>query len=78
MNFKTEVRLRDFGAWSGAVDTLERLVGCGKVEEVESYIEECFEDATETDINDFLWFDTEAICEMIGMSEEEFYNIVIK
>ena len=64
--------LRDFKAWSGGIDTLKKLIELNKVEEVESYIEECFENPSDTDINDFLWFESDFIFgELLQLTEEE-------
>lgn len=70
--YYVEKSLRNFRAWSGAVDTLKKLIELDKVDEVENYIEECMENVSDTDINDFLWFDSDFIfIELLGMTEEE-------
>ena len=76
MKYYIEDSLKNFKAWSGAVDTLRILEEEGKIEEVENYLEECFTEASDTDINDFLWFETEFIfLELLGYTEEEFENL---
>jgi hypothetical protein len=76
MEYKTDRDLRDFKAWSGAKETLKILVKLDKCDEVEAYIEECMINPTETDINDFLWFEDEYIAvDILGFkSIDEFYK----
>lgn len=70
MKYYVEEKLEDFKAWAGAKDTLNRLIYLDKVEEVENYINECMENADETDINDFLWFESDYIFnELLGIEE---------
>lgn len=72
VKYYVEENLKDFKAWSGAVKTLEILNETGKVEEVENYIEECMTECSDTDINDFLCFETDFIfMDLLGYSEEE-------
>lgn len=72
VKYYMEENLKDFRAWSGAVDTLNKLIELDRVEEVESYIEECMTEASDTDINDFLWFESDFIfMELLGITEEE-------
>ena len=72
MMVKYELNLRDFKAWSGAVSTLDRILNEGKEEEFVWILEDIFlEGATETELNDYLWFDSEDIFEMLGIEEDE-------
>lgn len=73
MEIKKEVSFEELvrGSWSGAVDTLETVTEHGKEDELMDLMEEVFQETpTETDVNDFLWFDTEYIFEVLGMEEE--------
>jgi len=64
--------LRDFKAWSGAVDTQETILNEGKGEEFDSLIEEIYPDGIEeTHLNDLLWFEEDWLYEMLGIAEEE-------
>ena len=76
MKYTVEVSLRNFGAWSGGRETLDRLVELDKCDEVEQYIDDVLPDATETDINDFLRFEDEYIAtEVLGYdSVDAFYS----
>lgn len=67
MKYFKECSLEDFDAWSGGRDTLDFLVNHGLCDRVESMIEDVFpETPTDTDINDFLWFETDMIAELLG------------
>jgi len=72
MIYSKETNINDFDAWSGAVDTMNTVREANKIEDLESLLDEVFFDKvpTETDINDFLWFDTDYIYESLGIEEE--------
>jgi len=64
--------LRDFKAWSGAVDTQETILNEDKGEEFDSLIEELYPDGIgQTQLNDLLWFDSDWLYEMLGIADEE-------
>lgn len=73
--------LKDFGAWAGGRDTLNDLIKYCNPSELAlienalvSYLGEDEEEVlTDTQINDFLWFERDAIAEIIGFkSYDEF------
>lgn len=71
MRIYSELDLNTFEAWSGAVDTLNRIRREGKCEELESALEEIYpEGIDETELNDLLWFDSEAVYEWVGLRTE--------
>lgn len=76
MKVTYEFDLSEFKAWSGAVETLEKirefdLTHPGAMNAAQQYIEECLGDeATEGEINDMLWFEDGAILDAIGYYEE--------
>lgn len=71
MTITYELNLNSFKAWSGAVDTLERIQREGKCEELENVLEELYPDGmTETELNDLLWFDSESVYEWLGIRSE--------
>ena len=76
MKVTYEFDLSEFKAWSGGADTLEKirefdLNHPGAMEDVQQYIEDCLGDeATETQINDMLWFEDDFILDAIGYCEE--------
>ena len=72
MKITMELSLREFEAWSGAVDTKEKIIEAGKAEEFETLIEELYPEGIDaTTLNDLLWFDVEWLYENLGMIDEE-------
>ena len=72
MTITYELDINSFQAWSGAVDTLERIQREGKCAELENVLEELYPDGmTETELNDLLWFDSESVYKWLGIRSEE-------
>ena len=72
MKVYSEINLRDFKAWSGAIQTKNKILETEKEEEFEEYINECFPNGIDaTMLNDILWFDNETIYEILGIDYEE-------
>ena len=72
MKIYSEISLENFEAWSGAVDTLNRVREAGKCDELESILEDLYPDGmSETELNDLLWFEPETVFEWLGIEEEE-------
>ena len=72
MKIYSETSLENFEAWSGAVDTLDRVREAGKCDELESIFEELYPDGmSATELNDLLWFEPETVFEWLGIEEEE-------
>ena len=70
MKITSEISLKNFKAWSGAKDTLNKLIELDKCEELEFILEDLYPDGlTETELNDILWFDDEWIYETLGIEE---------
>lgn len=69
MEYRVESSLENFDAWSGGNDTLKVLIEKGVCDEVEDFIGQCFTDPTDTDINDFLWFERDQIAEYLGYKD---------
>lgn len=77
MKYLCECALEDFEAWSGGKDTLDTLREKGDCEAVECLIEDlqmCDEPWTKTVVNDFLWFERDAIAEHLGYYNWEEYE----
>ena len=57
--------------WSGALDTLEDIEKADKEEELLQHLEEVFMDEvpTDTEVNDYLWFERSSIYEAVGLNE---------
>ena len=72
MTYTVETSLADFPAWSGAVHTLDVLIEKDLCDTVEAcLIDVLGEYPTDTEINDMLWFETDAIAEWCGFSSWE-------
>ena len=72
MKIYKELDLESFEAWSGAVDTLEKVKEEGKCEELEYLLEELYPDGmSETELNDILWFEDDWIYETLGIKDED-------
>ena len=59
--------------WRGAVDTLNTISKHDKEDEFMQYLEEVFSGdiPTETEVNDFLWFEDDAIFEALDINLED-------
>ena len=70
MKITSEMSLKNFKAWSGAKDTLNKLIELDKCDDLEFILEDLYPDGlTETQLNDILWFDDEWIYETLGIEE---------
>lgn len=71
MQVHSETTLRNFQAWSGAVETKQAILDADKEDEFEQLIEELYpEGIDETKLNDILWFESEWVFESLGMEQE--------
>ena len=71
MKITSEMSLKNFKAWSGAKDTLNKLIELDKCEELEFILEDLYPDGlTDTQLNDILWFEDKWIYETLGIEEE--------
>ena len=56
--------------WSGAVDTVKTVIENDKADELMRLLEEIFYEPTDiTQINDFLWFNSDFIFEQLEIDE---------
>ena len=70
MTYKVEKSLKDFDFWGGAVANVKNLTD-EEFDRIEEYLTEA-EPLTETEINDFMWFEMEFwATEILGTTEEE-------
>lgn len=78
MKYVVEVSLDNFEAWSGGKDTLDTLREKGDVDSVECLIEELASTSEEgwsdTQVNDFLWFERDTIAQHLGYSDWDEYE----
>lgn len=71
MRIYTEISLENFEAWSGAEDTLNRIIKEGKCDELEAILEDLYPDGIdETQLNDILRFEEEQVFEWLGIRSE--------
>lgn len=77
MEYKVETSLYNFPAWQGGKDTLDTIIEKGDCEKVEDLLETIFleQDATDEDINDFLWFDRDQIAQHLGYADWDEYEV---
>ena len=75
MRIIKEESLTNFEFWSGAKDTVKYLTN-SEIDTIENMLEELNpEGMTETEINDFFWFEEDTIAEWLGYSSfEEIMN----
>ena len=64
--------LANFEAWSGGLDTLNTIKEHDKIEDLSFLLEDIFHSKTptETEINDFLWFDDGFIFDQLNIREQ--------
>lgn len=66
MKFYKDESLNNFGFWNGAKDTVEHLT-YEEMDMIEGILEELFpEGMTETELNDFFWFERDTIADWLG------------
>jgi argonaute-like protein implicated in RNA metabolism and viral defense len=63
-------------SWSGAVDTLNRIEELGLENEFMEILEEGFYNCepTETELNDFIWFETDEINNLLGRNTSDLFE----
>lgn len=65
--------LHEFEAWSGAIDTQEKIITAGKADEFMQLIEEMYpEGISDTGLNDLLWFEEKWIFSMLNIDKNDF------
>ena len=70
--FNENTTLLNFDAWSGAVDTKNRIIEEGKSEDFDFLIEELYpEGLSETQLIDILWFEEDWIFENLGINQDD-------
>ena len=71
MKYTVDESLRNFNFWSGAKDTANALT-LEQIDTIESILEDCMgEEVSDTDINDFFWFERDTIAEWLGFRDWE-------
>lgn len=71
--------LDDYKPWSGAKYTYEAIVDAGKLDALDSYLEDIYpEGLTMTGLNDLLWFDGDSVLSDLGIYTEDAIDTVIQ
>lgn len=72
MRYQVEDNIHNFPFWSGAKDTIAELT-IGEMNSLEQLIEDIFCDElpTDTEINDFVWFERDTIAQHLGYDDFE-------
>ena len=74
MIISSELNLKDFPFWSGGKDAVKYFT-YAEMNQIEEILEDLYPDGmTDTKLNDLFWFDTDTICEWIGIEPSELYN----
>ena len=68
-----DIALRDFKPWAGAKAVFNRLT-TEEIDTLEYLLTDLREIWSETEINDYFWFEDEWICETLGIDHEEFWE----
>lgn len=69
--YNENTSIKSFNAWSGAVETQERIINEGKADDFDNLIEELYPDGlSETELNDLLWFEEDWLFEQLGIENE--------
>lgn len=73
MKYIVDNSIENFPAWSGAVDTLNTIKENNLIDELDSLLDDVFQDKlpTLTEVNDFLRFDNDFIYEQLGIKQED-------
>lgn len=72
MKVYNDISIYEFDFWSGAKTNFAIIEYYDKVEELERLIEIVFpEGCSETELNDFVWFDDDFIFEELNITKEE-------
>ena len=71
MKITKEISIEEFEGWSGAENTLDKIISEGKAEEFELILEDLYpEGMDETQLNDLLRFESDWCFEAVGIRTE--------
>lgn len=73
MTYTKELNLVNFKFWSGAK---QHEFTYNELKQLEYILEDLYHEKppTETEINDLFWFETEILCEWLGLDFNEYEN----
>ena len=74
MNVVKKYDISAFEPWSGAVTLWEIIEAAGKVDELAAFVADVkgSDEIDETELNDLLWFEGDAICEHLWGRKEDY------
>lgn len=71
-DLKIFITMSDFRPWSGAVDTWYKIQDAGKIDQLESYLQQIYpEGLQDVQLNDILWFDGDQVLVDLGIEKQE-------
>lgn len=74
MRIYKETTVKDYGAWAGAEDFVNRLTD-EEANSIDMWLDECWAEMSETELNDLLWFDSDSIIEdVLFLDIDEFWS----
>ena len=75
MCYKVDFDADTFEWWSGARDTVDRIRNAGLMDAFQEHLEEVFgmydDMPSDTDLNDYVWFEADSIYAAIGLADED-------
>ena len=72
MYYEVKFDIYSFEFWSGAKDRVRKIEEMGLMRDLEALIVDVFSDSesvSDTDINDFVWFEDDMINDYLGIGE---------
>lgn len=64
--------LEEFQPWSGAVDTMNKIIDAGKLDDLDFLLEDQYpEGIDETALNDLLWFESDWVLDQLGLKDDD-------
>ena len=73
MYYEVKFDIYSFEFWSGAKDRVRKIEEMGLMRDLEALIVDVFSDSesvSDTDINDFVWFEDDIINDYLGIGED--------
>jgi len=68
MKIYNEISLKELDMWAGAVDTKNMLTD-DELDMIEKTLEGLNHEMSETEVNDFFWFETDVIADWLGYAD---------
>lgn len=64
--------LEEFQPWSGAVDTMNKIIDARKLDDLDFLLEDQYpEGIDETALNDLLWFESDWVLDQLGLKDDD-------